>query len=437
MPTMHDVEEPSRRTPRDIDISRPTAGHWLRGKRHWLWLTAVLLLFYVYFALGGMHVHGWLAWLVPVTFIVVVTAPLAWVLIVRRGVLTWIRLARAPARAMARGDAAEAERALQKALARARRFRPHDQRRGLMLVGLAEYVKYQGRYDEANALYSEAVEILGQHRRSGSLDYFVALNNYAIFFIHLRDHASAQRMLERALDLTLLRKKTQPDPGVVKRSASAIELVLHLNLIFLFIEMGELGEARSHREEVDDIFDAMTRRQQARYEDHYRAVRALLLYAQGAFANAEAELDRAPNPEYPACLRVRTKLRLVRQDFAQAENLLRKFLDQERKKGSLHRPELRDHTLELAESLFGQGRMDEAFQALDEARAIVADFALPPSASWGHALHAWRHRARDLGRTETATALDAELMSLQATPEHGITVSDKLRVQRPNDSSLS
>jgi tetratricopeptide (TPR) repeat protein len=331
---------------------------------------------------------------------------------------------------MACGDSAAAERALQKALARARRFPPGDRRHGVMLVELAGYVKNQGRYAEAKPLYDECIEILAHHQRRNAMDYFIALNNYAIYFIHLRDHAAAQRILEKVLDLTLVRRDDEEDTvSFASYPLPEIQLVLHLNLVFLFLEMHALADARSHILEADEVFAGLIKGRQARYADHYRALRALLMFALGQFANAASEVGKAANRDYSACLRVRAKLHLVRLEYSQAEELLRKFSDLERKKGPLHRPELRNHTLDLAESLFGLGKHHDAFAALEEARAIVADFELPPEPIWRKALESWRQRAQALGRTDAVASLDAELQKMPATLEHGITVSDRLRIR--------
>jgi tetratricopeptide (TPR) repeat protein len=430
---MPNDEPPPRRRVRDVDISRPLWSQWLRPKVNWVWLIVCVVATFVFFALNEQIVRlGWWIMLLPAALVLLFAAWLAWQLIVRRGVFTWMRLATLPARMMARGDAEGAERALGKALARARRFAPDDHRRGLMLLELAGYVKNQGRYAEAEALFEEGVGILAHHERSNPLDYFIALNNYAICFIHLRDHAAAQRMLERALDLTLVRSKGgQTSFAVTPVTAGGLELVLHLNLVFLFIEMHELAEAEDQMEEAEVIFDRPGKARRMRFGDHYRAIRALLRFAQGRFADAADELDQARNPNYPACLRARAKLDLVRQAFAEAEQGLRKYLDVERKKGPLRRPELRDCWLDLAESLFGQGKHDEAVTAFQEARSIVAQFALPAGLEWRRALERWLSRGRERGRAELVVGLEAELQALRAVPQQGIAVSDRLRVRPP------
>jgi tetratricopeptide (TPR) repeat protein len=362
---------------------------------------------------------------------VLIATWIAWMLVVRRGVLTWMRLAWAPAKALARGDRAEAERALSRALARAYRFPPQDRRRGLMLVQLAGFVKGQGRYAEAKALFEESIAILAHRWRSSPLDYFVALNNYAVYLIDLCDHAAAQRILEQILDLTLFWKKSrQASRASGDYQAHALEMVLHLNLVVLFLQMDELADVADHVQELDAIFPRLSRRQQARLGDHYWGTRALWMHARGRFANAAREIEQAKDANYPMCLQVRAKLALVRLDLVQAEQLLRMLFDLERKKGSLHRPELRMRTLELAESLFGQGKHDEAFAALQEARAIAADFALPPVTAWRQALASWLQRAKELHRPDLAALLETDLRAAAAS-EQAITISPRLRIRPP------
>jgi hypothetical protein len=57
------------------------------------------------------------------------------------GIFTWMALASKPAKAMARGDTDGAERALAKAVQRARRFSSNDHRRAMMLSELASFLK--------------------------------------------------------------------------------------------------------------------------------------------------------------------------------------------------------------------------------------------------------------------------------------------------------
>jgi tetratricopeptide (TPR) repeat protein len=424
------VNPASRRRAAGSDITRSRWSRWLQPKLSWLWLSFFVIVLFVLFVLGdrNMAVFPTLLFIVGLG-ILFLAGSVAWTLVVRRGVLTWRRLARAPARAMARGDTVEAERALGIALARVRRFGAQDYRRGLMLLELAGHVKNQGRYSDAEAHYEECVEILAQHRRSCPIDYFIALNNYAIYFIHIRDYEAAQRFLERALDLTLIRRKDQKNQtDVMGRIVLGIELILNLNLVFLFVEMHELAEAKDRLEEADAVFLDASRKQQAAYGNHYHAIRALVFYSLGQFANAGSELDRAPTVNYPACLRVRAMLCLVRRDFAEAEALGRRYLDLERKKGTLHRPELRNHLLDLAESLYGQGKLDDAFHTVEEARSITADYALPANRAWRRVLETWRQRAHELKRPDAVASFDAELHALAVKPEQGIMVSDRLRV---------
>ncbi len=427
------MPDPDRlpRRPRDLDISQSSLPRWLEPKINWVWFAVCTVAVLVLFVLDeqGWHPTG----IVPIVLggaTLLFALWLAWTVVIRRGALTWMRLARAPARARARGDAAEAERAFATALARARQFAAGDHRRGLMLFELAGYAKNQGRYDQARELYEECVEALAGHARRAPLDYFAALNNYAIYYIHRRDHAAAQRILERVLDLTLVRRKLAERNEALLRGVRGIEFVLHMNLVVLFLQMHELAEAREQLDEATTIFAELPPRSRARFTDHYAAIRGLVLYSLGRFADAGGELGRVKDPNYPACLWVRARLALVRQEFGEAEGLLRRYFDAKRKEGPLCRPEFRDHHLELAEARHSLGKDDEAFAALAEARAVVAGYALPPDATWRRALEGWLRRAREQGRAEVAAALEAELRAIDAAPAHAIVVSDRLRVRR-------
>ena len=413
---------------RDIDISKPNSGRWLQPKGYlsW-WLVFVVVLVLV--GLGQVWPAGLTVWVVPGLVVLPVAALIVWG-VVRHGLLTWLRLARAPARALSRGDVAGAERVFVAALARARRFSPHDYRRGLMVVELAGYLKQLGRFSEAKNLFEEGVDILGQQWKTRPEEYFIALNNLAVYFIDVQDCAAAQRMSEKLLDLTLFWSKGGIKPDVAAPGVPLIELVLQLNLVVLFVRMEELDLAADHLEEADALFGKLVKPQR-QLGDWYRGVRALMLHAQGRFTMAEGELDKAQDPETPLCLSDRAKLSLVRGEFSQAEQLLRKYLDLVGKQGSVHRPDLREQVLELAESLFGGGKYDEAFYALEEARAITRDFALPVASAWRKALAGWLHRAQCLARTADVAWLDAELHRVSTVPEQAITISPRLRIRRP------
>ncbi|HMF19392.1 MAG TPA: hypothetical protein VKE98_19450 [Gemmataceae bacterium] len=362
--------------------------------------------------------------------VVLLAGWMAWILIVRRGILTWGRLARAPARALARGDRAEAERALSAALERARRFSPHDHRRGLMLLELAGYVKNQGRYADAKALFEECIDIMARRWQANPMDYFVALNNYAVYLIHVCDFMAAQNTMEKVLDLALFWKKGAGGKHAgVEGHVRVVESCLHLNLVFLFVRMDALEEAADHLEEADALVPKLAKRQRTVLGDHHCGMHALLLHAEGRYADAADALRALTKRDSSQYLHIRARLHLVAGEFSEAEQDLRKLLDQEGKQGSAHRPDLRDHVVELAESLFGQGKVDDAFRTLEEARSIVADFALPVDTSWRRALTRWRQRAEELGRTDALASLEADLQRIQTTPEQGITISTRLRVR--------
>jgi tetratricopeptide (TPR) repeat protein len=432
---MPDARQPVWKRADDIDIARSPLFRWFRPNvTEVTWLVIlVAVAAVIYTALGLDKAHPTMAMAVIVgTAIVITFGLIAWNPVFRRGLLTWMRLARAPARAMARGDSAAAEQLFGKAMARADRFAPQDHRRGLMLSELAMYVKNQGRAADATNMFEESVTILGQHARRSPIDYFIALNNAAIHFIHLRDVATAQRYLERALDQTLLRRTHGPaarGARLAAPAASNIELILQLNLAFLFLQMHEVTEAADHMKEAGELLAELAAKRRIRFHDHYQAMRGLLRYAEGRFADAAHEVELARDANYPACLRVRAKLHLVRQEFAEAERLSRQYADFEGKKGSLHRPELRDHLLDLAEGLFGQGKVDEAMATMREALSIVADFALPADVTWRRALEGWLRRAPEARKDDMRAALAAELDRIATMPEHGITISDRLRIR--------
>jgi tetratricopeptide (TPR) repeat protein len=273
-------------------------------------------------------------------------------------------------------------------------------------------------------LFEESAEILAQHKHSHPALYFATLNNYAAYLINVRDFARAQPILEQLLEIVALLKQTDQVSG--DADLHFMKLILHLNLVILFVQLHELDEAANHGLEGDAVFEKLIPTQQAQINDFYRLTCARLRHAQGRLVDACRELERVRNPE-PASLPLRAKLSLTRQEFSQAEQLLRKWLDAYRRVGALHRPESIEINLDLAESLFGQGKHDDAFTALQDARVLVADFAVAPWPAWYQALASWRQRAQELGRTATVASLEADLQARTSVVEQGITISAKLR----------
>ena len=428
---MAEPRTPRTRSDDEIDISTPARANSLKAIFQWVLWFVIFLMLLTLGTVFEVDVYSLILYAFA-TAIVLVLGWIWWSVIVKRGALTWMRLARKPARLYARGDAEGADRACADALARARRFEPDDHRRGMMLCEIAQYVKNQGRYPEAIALYEESVDILSRSLAHQPMDYFVALNNYAICFIHLKDYEAAQGILEKVVDLSLAtRKRGHGGISMQARQIESIEFVLHMNLAFLLIEMRELDEAQLHLEESDAILPTLPRGVRRAFQDHHCAIWTLWLYSAGQFAEAEAELAKASDPNYPACLRLRSRLLLVRQDFAGAEAALRQHQDGEKKKGTLHRPEFLEHILDLAECQYGQGQLDAAFGSLEEAHRLMRDFDLPRDAVWMRAVHTWLNRARQHGQHELAQALQAEIDSESKEPSsRAIKVLDKVRVRR-------
>jgi tetratricopeptide (TPR) repeat protein len=294
------VDSPNRRSQKsepEIDISKP-------GNR--------TVRIYVGFALLSMAFLGLLlfACLEPTATLILVSVLgvgvlgisglVAWNVVVRRVLFTWMPLATHPARLMAQNQVAAAEAAFAKALARARHFPSGDPRRGLMLAELAMFAKNQGRMAEAKTLFDESVAILAEHQKSVRAEYFTALNNYAVYFVHLRDHASAQRVTEKALDLTLLAETQGISSGILSGQLRPIQFLLHMNLAFLFIEMAELDEARKWLLGAQRIYPKLSKRTQAFWGDYFVSLRAQAMCAVTRFADAEKELAKARSYRFPS-----------------------------------------------------------------------------------------------------------------------------------------
>lgn len=432
---MSDANPKRRRPARDLDVSIPGGKQKTSWKATFVIWGVVATIFLAFYYLE-FSLFWTLVMVVPGVFLTFI-AWITWMLVIRRGVFTWMKLAGKPAKLFAEGDAAGAEAALQQALARARQFGPNDHPRGMMLAVLAEYLGYQARVKEAIELFEEATAILAQHSHKNPMDYFIGLNNYAVLLIHVKDHIAGQQILERVLDLTLLvRQENQSEiTSITPAQLHMIEFILHINLVCIFIDIDEAAECRYHLEEASAAFDALPRGNQASFHDHFAAMRARWLLTRDRSAEAEEELAAAKDPEQATCVRVRARMHLMRQEFSAAEPLLKQVLEFQKKKGVLHHPDLFDVNLDLAECQQARGAFEAAVVSLQEARSLVRDFGLPRNERYRDKLKPWVERAHQQGQPDLAVSLQEELRSIPASGDARITVLARFRLARDQNGA--
>ncbi len=159
--------------------------------------------------------------------------------------------------------------------------------------------------------------------------------------------------------------------------------------------------------------------------------KALAMCGAANYEEAVSELNHVTDLERTELLRARAAISLARGDFQHAEQMARRFLGAADLAGARRRPLFFWAHLSLADSLFGQAKHDDAFASFEEARAIVADFALPADDAWRKALATWLQRAKELGRSELAASIEKELAQVSATPMQAITILEKFRIQPP------
>ena len=332
-------------------------------------------------------------------------------------------LAKRPLKKLLKGDLKGAERCFEKALAKAWRFKATDPRRGVMLFELANYLVYRARRSEAKAMLEESIAILEKSTKQQRINYFIALNNFAIFHINVRDFESGQRILETALDsLPAMKKDDVQSPD--------LELLLRLNLMYLFLKVNDLEEAKLQREEARPLLKKLARRNRRVLSDTFLGHECLWNCAAGQYDVAWRGLVKAYDPNQGNLLWARGKIHLARREYARAEEPLRKTRDAEQILGVPPLPESLEPRLDLAESLFGQAKHDEAFAVVQEARAIVADFAIPRDPDWRRTLATWLQRAKDLDKAELAASLQMELDNAAVAPVQAITILEKFRLHR-------
>jgi tetratricopeptide (TPR) repeat protein len=334
----------------------------------------------------------------------------------------WFYLAQRPAKEWARGRREAANRAYQKARAYAQKLPKSDSRRGVMLDALANYLANCGRRKEAAALFEECIALLENCAPKWKLNFFNALNDFGTFHFYARYFKSAQRLYELALDtLPSLKKVDQPNFD------TDMETILFLNLIALFLQMNCLPEAENLLDDVDPLIAKASRANRKTFADMALARRCLLHFARGDYDSVERDADRAYNPKMVA--QARYKVLLARGKFTEAEAMIRETMQAANTPPDVRYPWNLEPLLDLAEAQYGQGKHDGAFGSFEEARNMVAEFALPPDTLWRTALATWAARARTLGRSDLAAVLGAELTTATAIPDQAITILDRFRVR--------
>ena len=337
-----------------------------------------------------------------------------------------LRAAKLPAAAWAKGDSQGAETAYRAALLRANSYPKDNYRRGMMLAELSRYVMYQGRRNEALDLITESSRILSIYQREEPMSYFLALISSAYFFLHVKKFDEAQRIFEKILDgIPTLKMREPVRTESIPFGSLDLERSLHLELAGLFIYAGELDEAKHCLQAAESLIGKPSFQ---RRNEPFLALKCFLHIALGQHAEAANVLESAHKRFSEGLLPARVAVQLTGGQYKEAEQTLLRFFESMRKVGTLHRPGLEGWKLDLAESLFGQAKHDDAFASLQEARSIVADFALPADAAWRKTLEKWLQRTRELGRAEVAASLEAELQAMPAMANQAITILERFRL---------
>jgi tetratricopeptide (TPR) repeat protein len=202
-----------------------------------------------------------------------------------------------------------------------------------------------------------------------------------------------------------------------------------MNLACLFAKVGYLDLAVVYMERATKSFESLSWLKRRSYRDLFLGQRSLFKCATGQYDAVEDDHAQARGREIPSLTWAQAKVHLHRRDFPTAELLLRKSLEYSDRVNASFHPGNLDIYLDLAEAQFGQAKHDDAFASLQEARDIVAEFALPADDTWRKALATWRQRAGELGRADLAASLDAELALATEMSEPGIKILERFRVQ--------
>jgi tetratricopeptide (TPR) repeat protein len=338
----------------------------------------------------------------------------------------WRGLANAPLRLLGQRHTDQAETAFENARTYARNLPASDYRRGIMLLALTTYLRATRRHAEALAYFEEAAALLREHRDAQPLNYVIALTNYAQYLAACRRFEAAQRLLEEVIDFLPPLKKPTASRGL-RRAAENCESILQMNIAFVLIEIGAADQAEPHLETAAAALPLAPRGDRASLQEGLIMLRCRMHCALGDFARAEEEISHAANPDQSGFDQIRAAVSLSRGEFARAEAWARSDFANPGFVGETHRPETLELRLILANALFGQAKLEEAFKAFEEARSVVADFGMPADEYWRKTLATWLQRAKDEDRAILATSLEQEITKVAATPLQAVMVLDKLR----------
>ena len=238
------------------------------------------------------------------------------------------------------------------------------------LNNLALVVKAQGRYDEAERLFREALVIYEGTIGGDHAEYYA---------IHLNNLAGAVKSQGRLNEAERLhRKALEIDERTIGRDQPAY--ATHLNNLALVVKaQGRYDEAERLHRKVLEIDEGTIGGDHAEYAIHLNNL-AGAVSEQGRYDEAERlfrevlEIDKRTigrhHPDYAAHLNNLALVVMARGDYDEAEMLHRKVLEIDEKTLGRYHPAYAKHLNNLAGAVSEQGRYDEGESLYREALEI-------------------------------------------------------------------
>lgn len=341
-----------------------------------------------------------------------------------------IRIARKPLLLKSKGGQAQnAEIAFHNAMARAKTLATNDFRRALMLSELAKYLEVCGKTKEAASLNAESLTLAEANREAEPAAYVWVLNNHALYQLHMRNFPQAQEHFEKALDWIAV-ARTKAAAGTISLRAMIDEAdgAVRSNIVSLLVEMSLPENAREHLPELESQLARLDQIGPSVVRDGTAALLAYWHLKMKDLAKAEALCEQIRASDSFLFVRVRVKIHLERGEYAQAELLLKDMLTRELLVGAVSRLKLFDPMLDFAELRFQQGQLVDAWLNFDMAHQMLKAHGLFRDSNWLEVVRKWLQRARDLGKTDLAASLEAELQQIPATANQAITILEKFRI---------
>ncbi len=349
---------------------------------------------------------------------------------VHQGAFGWGKLAARPFERFSEGDIRGANRDFNAALARAKRFNANDPRRARMLWLLGSFLMNQALFDEADALFKEALEILSAKGFARVADRCKIWCDLAGSWVWRGRYADAQRELEKCRDELLVgRAKESRTLFHFNGDIQTVEYYVCQNLTAVFLCVDAKEEAEKQFEELKVIFESIPQFERAPLTNEFHTVQAILLASQG---NVHAALDVLDAMKPNGILHsndLRLAFHAMLKDYEVAASFEEGALASRSAIGPIYHPRYVGPDMYRALCALKLSRYEKAFLLLHNILDTRNQYDLPRFPKFVEWLEHWPDPLKAHEYNALARRVEEEIKLAKAAQECGITTLEQCRLR--------